>query len=221
MNNTNLSSQQLPEEFRNFLRFLASNPPRPLRTPHRLLERRDTRRLLERRSTHRVVKKKGLTQTQIDTIEEFEFTPKKEVPRLRTRNGIRRPIVNKPSAAIHSPDKVEPTSDITCSICQEDYIEKEMLRNLPCGHQFHKACADQSLLISRFCPLCRKEVVADEKPFYGRQTSPIIIEDDSPDVIVGTNKQIGSQLTPIVVEEDSSDEVFFIERNENSANRNC
>ena len=34
-------------------------------------------------------------------------------------------------------------SDKHCAICLEDYVEEEMLRVLPCHHDFHKRCLDR------------------------------------------------------------------------------
>eukprot|EP00536_Pseudo-nitzschia_multiseries_P006278 jgi/Psemu1/296196/fgenesh1_pm.130_\ len=45
--------------------------------------------------------------------------------------------------------------DIKCLVCQEEYWEGDQLRNLPCGHCFHKECVDQWLLSKDFCPYCR------------------------------------------------------------------
>ncbi|KAK7993707.1 hypothetical protein PG989_007088 [Apiospora arundinis] len=49
----------------------------------------------------------------------------------------------------------EPTRPpTTCSICTEDFLQGEQLRNLSCGHLFHPACIDPWLCDrSRTCPL--------------------------------------------------------------------
>eukprot|EP00913_Durusdinium_trenchii_P019374 g18213.t1 len=41
-----------------------------------------------------------------------------------------------------------------CSVCLSDYVEGEALRRLPCGHLFHRRCADEWLHRSCRCPLC-------------------------------------------------------------------
>ncbi len=46
----------------------------------------------------------------------------------------------------------------TCSICHENYKDKELYRELKqCGHFFHKKCVDEWFFKSKSysCPLCR------------------------------------------------------------------
>ncbi|KAJ3051777.1 hypothetical protein HK097_007218 [Rhizophlyctis rosea] len=58
----------------------------------------------------------------------------------------------------------------TCSICFCDYEAGERLRELACGHRFHKECIDPWLLPDkakkerghRTCPLCVKEAIKPE-----------------------------------------------------------
>ncbi|EKX37339.1 hypothetical protein GUITHDRAFT_97280, partial [Guillardia theta CCMP2712] len=50
----------------------------------------------------------------------------------------------------HSRGKLE------CYICLEEYVEEEVLRKLPCNHEFHSKCIDRWLLeVHRTCPCCR------------------------------------------------------------------
>lgn len=48
--------------------------------------------------------------------------------------------------------------DQCCAVCLTDFEEGETLRVLPCGHRFHDTCADQWLLRSAQCPICRSSV---------------------------------------------------------------
>ena len=47
-----------------------------------------------------------------------------------------------------------------CSICFDEYSEKEYQRKLKCGHTFHKKCIDR--WINKYkhfsCPTCRQNV---------------------------------------------------------------
>eukprot|EP00428_Durinskia_dybowskii_P016135 CAMPEP_0170219108 /NCGR_PEP_ID=MMETSP0116_2-20130129/9228_1 /TAXON_ID=400756 /ORGANISM="Durinskia baltica, Strain CSIRO CS-38" /LENGTH=314 /DNA_ID=CAMNT_0010469759 /DNA_START=28 /DNA_END=969 /DNA_ORIENTATION=+ len=47
----------------------------------------------------------------------------------------------------------------TCSICIEEFQRDDTLRQLPCGHFFHKACVDSWLAKKPTCPLrCHDDV---------------------------------------------------------------
>jgi hypothetical protein len=44
--------------------------------------------------------------------------------------------------------------DARCVICIEEYKKGDKLRILPCGHHFHKKCADEWLIEKPTCPIC-------------------------------------------------------------------
>ncbi|KAK1297366.1 RING-H2 finger protein ATL5 [Acorus calamus] len=47
-------------------------------------------------------------------------------------------------------------ADAQCSICLDEYEEKELVRVLPeCGHYFHLPCIDVWLQKQSTCPICR------------------------------------------------------------------
>ena len=46
-----------------------------------------------------------------------------------------------------------------CNICMEDYIDGDILKQLPCNHYYHKDCISQWLCNEKTtCPMCRKDV---------------------------------------------------------------
>jgi len=48
----------------------------------------------------------------------------------------------------------EQPGQTSCAVCLSDYEEGDNLRRLPCGHHFHRRCADKWLRRSKRCPLC-------------------------------------------------------------------
>lgn len=46
-----------------------------------------------------------------------------------------------------------------CCICLSAYEDGAELRQLPCGHHFHCACADKWLQINATCPLCKNSII--------------------------------------------------------------
>ena len=47
----------------------------------------------------------------------------------------------------------------TCAVCIESYRVNDVVRILPCKHQFHKTCIDQWLLEKRTCPMCKLDIL--------------------------------------------------------------
>ena len=45
-----------------------------------------------------------------------------------------------------------------CIICMEEFIEKEKVKLLPCGHIFHINCIKQWLIKEKNCPFCKSEI---------------------------------------------------------------
>ncbi|KAH0466541.1 hypothetical protein IEQ34_003779 [Dendrobium chrysotoxum] len=43
----------------------------------------------------------------------------------------------------------------TCSICQVEYEEDEIIGSIDCGHAYHADCIKQWLLIKNLCPICK------------------------------------------------------------------
>ncbi|GFY75314.1 e3 ubiquitin-protein ligase RNF38 [Trichonephila inaurata madagascariensis] len=49
-----------------------------------------------------------------------------------------------------------------CQVCLNDYVNGDVLRILPCFHEFHTPCIDPWLKINHTCPVCRVVVNLDE-----------------------------------------------------------
>ncbi|CAO1619036.1 unnamed protein product [Jaminaea pallidilutea] len=60
-------------------------------------------------------------------------------------------------------DSYGDVQDTTCPICVEDFVEGDVIRELPCPgrHRYHSHCVDEWLLQHSVCPLCRQD--------FGRQ----------------------------------------------------
>lgn len=75
------------------------------------------------------------------------------IEQSRKRQNLKKDLHrNKPYAYKKSMDPAE------CTVCLNDFKEKELVRKLDCQHEFHKKCIDKWLLQGNMCcPLCRKE----------------------------------------------------------------
>lgn len=47
----------------------------------------------------------------------------------------------------------------SCAVCINDLVSKELMRKLPCGHNFHAECLDKWLQSHETCPMCRARVI--------------------------------------------------------------
>lgn len=91
-------------------------------------------------------------QHDLDEGEDYNF---------RDEGVSRAQIVALPT--IHFSDlRLTDEDDVACSVCLSEYSFGDTLRNLPCGHHFHCACADRWLKRSKHCPLCRTAIDTNE-----------------------------------------------------------
>ena len=47
---------------------------------------------------------------------------------------------------------------LQCAICIMDYETGDVIKELPCGHEFHSDCIDKWLPLKKICPLCRHDI---------------------------------------------------------------
>jgi hypothetical protein len=45
-----------------------------------------------------------------------------------------------------------------CTICQEEFVDKEEVVRLSCEHFFHVSCISQWLKVNATCPVCRHSI---------------------------------------------------------------
>ena len=72
-----------------------------------------------------------------------------------------RQLRNVPSGSSAVPP-AEAAAPPSCRICHCEYRAGERLRQLPCGHVFHKECIDEWLGRSEGCAFCRRSIVPEK-----------------------------------------------------------
>ncbi|KAH3708135.1 RING finger protein 44-like [Dreissena polymorpha] len=75
-------------------------------------------------------KPKGLCKTEIEQLISYRFNGE------NLRNGA---------------------DQTSCVVCMCDFENRQMLRVLPCCHEFHQKCIDKWLKTNRTCPICRAD----------------------------------------------------------------
>ncbi|XP_046347588.1 E3 ubiquitin-protein ligase ZNRF3-like [Haliotis rufescens] len=85
---------------------------------------------------------------------------KRAIAKLETRKYIPKTTKHK---HVHTPDSdssLQSSASESCAICLEGYQEEQVLRVLPCNHDFHRICVDPWLLNKGTCPLCKVNITA-------------------------------------------------------------
>lgn len=72
-----------------------------------------------------------------------------EKPRGLARGEIEQLPCYKFDSGTHERDQT------SCVVCMCDFEARQMLRVLPCDHEFHAKCVDKWLKTNRTCPICR------------------------------------------------------------------
>lgn len=93
------------------------------------------------------VKSRGLSRSDIERLHCYRY----EASSATVADGS-----EESSTATH----LDQTS---CVVCLCDFEAKELVRSLPCLHEFHARCVDKWLKMNRTCPLCRADVTEPTK----------------------------------------------------------
>lgn len=86
-----------------------------------------------------------------------------EVNRLQTRNYLALETPALESGDYHAAGASSKRNyNKECIICAVEYKDGDVLRILPCRHEFHSKCVDKWLRRKAFCPLCRSIIDKDD-----------------------------------------------------------
>ncbi|XP_048789621.1 E3 ubiquitin-protein ligase RNF6 isoform X2 [Lagopus muta] len=83
-----------------------------------------------------------------DEDERLRGLTKEQIDNLSTRNY----------GDIHTEEEISKT----CSVCINEYVTGNKLRQLPCMHEFHIHCIDRWLSENSTCPICRQPVLGSD-----------------------------------------------------------
>ncbi|EQB78206.1 hypothetical protein CB1_000706016 [Camelus ferus] len=86
---------------------------------------------------------------------------RRPAPRDAKPRGLTKADIEQlPSYRFH-PDSRQ-SEQTLCVVCFSDFEARQLLRVLPCNHEFHTKCVDKWLKANRTCPICRAD--ASEVP---------------------------------------------------------
>jgi Ring finger domain len=107
--------------------------------------------------------------------------PFTERERRRARAAGSELIASLPCAPYVPPDRsgtgegaggYEHDGDESCVICLSTYQPAELVKTLPCAHNFHRSCIDQWLVVDRSCPMCKRDVDQRQPRASGDDPAP-------------------------------------------------
>ncbi|XP_021928938.1 protein goliath isoform X2 [Zootermopsis nevadensis] len=119
-------------------------------------------------------------------VQRFRYVHAKDRLSRRLCSAAKKALSKIPTKNIKSEDKEIQGDGECCAVCIEPYKISDVLRILPCRHEFHKFCIDPWLLEHRTCPMCKMDILRHYGfVFTGSQES--ILHMDIEDVGSGIN----------------------------------
>ncbi|XP_043867078.1 protein goliath isoform X2 [Drosophila mojavensis] len=108
-------------------------------------------------------------------IQRFRYMQAKDQQSRNLCSVTKKAIMKIPTKTGKMTDEKDMDSDC-CAICIESYKPADIIRILPCKHEFHKNCIDPWLIEHRTCPMCKLDVLK----FYGYVVGDQIYQTPSP-----------------------------------------
>ncbi|XP_049790763.1 RING finger protein 150 isoform X1 [Schistocerca nitens] len=92
-------------------------------------------------------------------VQRFRYIHAKDRLSRRLCSAAKKALSKIPTKNIKSEDKEIQGDGECCAVCIEPYKISDVLRILPCRHEFHKSCIDPWLLEHRTCPMCKMDIL--------------------------------------------------------------
>ncbi|XP_046438523.1 protein goliath-like isoform X2 [Daphnia pulex] len=113
-------------------------------------------------------------------IQRFRYLHAKDRLSRELTSAAQKALSKIPTRAIKNTDK-EVSEAECCAVCIEPYKASDVVRLLPCRHEFHKVCVDPWLLEHRTCPMCKMDILKHYGyVFTGSQESVVNMDLDAP-----------------------------------------
>ncbi|XP_066999429.1 E3 ubiquitin-protein ligase goliath [Anabrus simplex] len=92
-------------------------------------------------------------------VQRFRYIHAKDRLSRRLCSAAKKALSKIPTKNIKSEDKEIQGDGECCAVCIEPYKVSDVLRILPCKHEFHRSCIDPWLLEHRTCPMCKMDIL--------------------------------------------------------------
>ncbi|KAJ5741713.1 DNA damage-inducible protein 1 [Penicillium manginii] len=121
----------------------------------------------------------------------------KTLPIIQYNNGSGHSASTRSSSIVSDDsidEKIENQRNTACPICTDDFIENQMLRILPCEHQYHMKCIGDWLSRGSSCPVCRIELKLPIKKRSAKHVDLSDVEQTYPRANDGHAKKLHNRL---------------------------
>ncbi|XP_044737607.1 protein goliath-like isoform X2 [Chrysoperla carnea] len=92
-------------------------------------------------------------------VQRFRYIHAKDKLSRQLCNAAKKALSKIPTKNIKPNDKEIEGDGECCAVCIEPYKISDIIRILPCRHEFHKYCIDPWLLEHRTCPMCKMDIL--------------------------------------------------------------
>lgn len=92
-------------------------------------------------------------------VQRFRYVHNKDRLSKRLCSAAKKALSKIPTKNVKSEDKEIQGDGECCAVCIEPYRLSDVLRILPCKHEFHRMCVDPWLLEHRTCPMCKMDIL--------------------------------------------------------------
>uniref|UniRef100_A0ACD5TXC8 Uncharacterized protein n=1 Tax=Avena sativa TaxID=4498 RepID=A0ACD5TXC8_AVESA len=108
----------------------------------------------------------SMSEEEINTLPVFNYKFQAQpgsAPARKSSDGPSESLVSSPGSVKEKKQDADGTSkspedELMCSVCLEQVVVGDLLRSLPCLHQFHVDCIDPWLRQQGTCPVCKHQV---------------------------------------------------------------
>ncbi|KAL3266062.1 hypothetical protein HHI36_010249 [Cryptolaemus montrouzieri] len=92
-------------------------------------------------------------------VQRFRYIHAKDRLSRKLGSAAKKALDKIPTKNIKRDDKEVQGDGECCAVCIEPYKQCDILRILPCSHEFHRDCIDPWLLDHRTCPMCKMDIL--------------------------------------------------------------
>lgn len=92
-------------------------------------------------------------------VQRFRYVHARDKTEKRLTSAAKKAIAKLPTRTVSK--KTEDDESDNCAVCLDGYRASDVVRILPCHHEFHKLCIDPWLVEHRTCPMCKLNILKE------------------------------------------------------------